>query len=120
MKKIFLILFAVVICICATSCEKEEKLYPKPVIVEPDTSTYKTANGYKPLTSSPSETPDVQNNSDDSSENSVKYVGNRETKKFHKSDCRYAKNLAEEKKVSLMDYSSAISSGYTPCKVCNK
>ncbi len=120
MKKIFLILFAVVICVFATSCEKEEKLYPNPVIVEPDPLTNKTANGYKPIVASQPETPDVQNNNDNSSTSSVKYVGNRETKKFHKSDCRYAKNLAEEKKVSLMDYSSAISSGYTPCKVCNK
>ena len=120
MKRIFLILFAVVICFFATSCEKEEKQYPNPVIFEPDPLTNKTANGYKPISASQSETPGEQNNNPESSTSSVKYVGNIETKKFHKSDCRYAKNLAEEKKVALMDYSSAISAGYVPCKVCNK
>ena len=120
MKKFFLLLFVILICLIPTSCEKQEKVYPNPVIVEPDPQTYKTINGYKNETFSQNGTLTEQEGGTQTDSEAIKYIGNSETMKMHKSDCRYAKNLSQDKKVTLMDYSSGISAGYIPCKVCNK
>ena len=45
------------------------------------------------------------------------YIGNRSTKKFHRSDCSYLP--AQDNQVALSSREEAISSGYDPCKRCD-
>ncbi len=44
------------------------------------------------------------------------YIGNKNSKKFHKPDCRTLP--AEKNRVPLTSYEDAINSGYTPCGNC--
>ena len=87
--------------------------YPKPVVVEPDEDTRYTINGYKdnsPTSSIDSET----------EENDVKLIGNKNTKKLHKADCSYAKNLKEEN-IAIFDLENeAVVGGYVKCTRCFK
>jgi hypothetical protein len=49
---------------------------------------------------------------------STSYIGNKNSKIFHVSTCSYVSRMKSSNKVSLNSRSTAISSGYTPCKVC--
>lgn len=46
------------------------------------------------------------------------YIGNSNTKKFHRSACRYVLQIAPDHIVNLSSKEEAISKGYEPCKVC--
>ena len=48
----------------------------------------------------------------------VAYVGNSRTKKFHYSDCRWAKEISPANRVTFPSREQAIKAGYVPCKVC--
>jgi len=52
-------------------------------------------------------------------ESTVKYIGNKNTKKFHRTTCGEIKKMKESNKVSLYSRDAAISGGYVPCKKCN-
>ncbi len=47
------------------------------------------------------------------------YIGNVNTKKFHKSACTGAKKMSSTNKVAFSDRAAAVSGGYTPCGICN-
>lgn len=47
------------------------------------------------------------------------YIGNKNTKKFHKSSCSSVGKMNESNKVGFDSRSAAISAGYDPCKNCN-
>ena len=47
------------------------------------------------------------------------YIGNKNTKKFHKSSCSSVGKMNESNKVGFDSRSDAISAGYDPCKICN-
>lgn len=47
------------------------------------------------------------------------YIGNRNTKKFHRPDCSSAKSMKSKNKVTLSSREEALAEGYTPCKRCN-
>lgn len=51
--------------------------------------------------------------------NSVKYVGNSDSKKFHLSTCRYVGEMSADHKVYFSTRQAAINAGYIPCKICN-
>jgi len=46
------------------------------------------------------------------------YIGNSNTKKFHKSTCSYVSSMSPANKVMLSSRAEAIAQGYVPCKVC--
>ncbi len=48
----------------------------------------------------------------------MKFVGNSETKKFHKPSCEWAKKMNKENKVEFASTADAKKAGYEPCKVC--
>lgn len=50
---------------------------------------------------------------------SITYIGNKNTKKFHLTSCRYVGTIAEGNRVTLNSRDEAISKGYVPCQVCN-
>jgi len=48
----------------------------------------------------------------------VVYVGNKRTKVFHHSWCKYVDRMSESNKVYFKSRQEAIDAGYKPCKVC--
>lgn len=46
------------------------------------------------------------------------YVGNSNTKKFHRPGCRYAADIKPENSVMIEQRNDALQQGYDPCKVC--
>ncbi|SFE00872.1 micrococcal nuclease [Thermoanaerobacter thermohydrosulfuricus] len=46
------------------------------------------------------------------------YIGNRNSKIFHRPDCQWAKKIAPQNKVIFESREEAIKAGYRPCKVC--
>ena len=54
-----------------------------------------------------------------SSGGSVSYIGNRNSMKFHRSDCKEVNRMSEKNKVFLNSREEAINGGYVGCKVCN-
>ena len=47
------------------------------------------------------------------------YIGNSNTMKFHRLDCRYVDQIKDVHVIYLKTRDNAISGGYVPCKVCN-
>lgn len=47
------------------------------------------------------------------------YVGNSNTMKFHRPDCKYAVQIADHNLVHLKTRDDAMNGGYAGCKVCN-
>lgn len=75
-----------------------------------------TVNGYRKEFNNSSE----ETYSDTVDENkNFEYCGNKNTKKFHKSDCYVLKNTKDENKVYCETRAEFITEGYSPCKICN-
>ncbi len=49
---------------------------------------------------------------------STTYVGNKNSKVFHKSSCVSVSNMLDKNKISLSSSSAAIAAGYEPCDIC--
>ncbi len=47
------------------------------------------------------------------------YVGNKNSKVFHSSDCSSVENTKDKNKVYFNTRDDAVNKGYTPCKACN-
>lgn len=47
------------------------------------------------------------------------YIGNANTKKFHRPDCKWAAEISPSHRVYFKTRDEAIKAGYVPCKVCN-
>lgn len=47
------------------------------------------------------------------------YVGNSNTRKFHRDSCSSARKISPSNRVSLSSREAALSAGYVPCKRCN-
>lgn len=50
---------------------------------------------------------------------SFSYMGNSNSGKFHRTDCKYAVKTSEGNRVYFGTREEAINEGYVPCKVCN-
>lgn len=48
----------------------------------------------------------------------AKYIGNANSKKFHRPDCEWAAKIAPKNRVEFATREAAIAAGYAPCKVC--
>lgn len=46
-------------------------------------------------------------------------VGSITSKKYHRSECRYAQKIKPENLISFSSIDDAMNQGYIPCKVCN-
>ena len=47
------------------------------------------------------------------------YIGNKNSKKFHRADCSGAKDMSDKNKVVFETKEEAIKEGYSECKTCN-
>lgn len=107
---------------CSNVNNDTEKVYSKPVVVLPDEETAYSVNGYKNtssvFTSSSSTTSDQGSTTQSEEVYNGKYFGNKNSKKFHKEDCRYAKNMKEENLILFDERETAITTGYNECSVC--
>ena len=56
---------------------------------------------------------------DSVTKNEASYVGNSNTKKFHKSACRYVSQIKQSNLVYFKAKLNATNAGYEACKVCN-
>lgn len=63
--------------------------------------------------------PPVVNTNSNVNQSAAAYIGNSNTMKFHRLDCRYVDDIATNHIVCLKQRSDAIGQGYVPCKACN-
>jgi DNA-entry nuclease len=49
---------------------------------------------------------------------SAGFVGNKDSKVYHKADCKMAGKMKAANKVTFASKAEAEKAGYTPCKVC--
>lgn len=83
-----------------------------------------TVNGYRTENSKLSEMPDTVSAEEvkpAESGDDVKttaYIGNSNSRIFHKPSCSSANTMKEENKVSFKSREDAVKSGYAPCKRC--
>ena len=56
---------------------------------------------------------------DNGLESVAAYIGNKNSKKFHKPDCNSVGDMKESNKVRFSTREEAVESGYVPCKRCN-
>ncbi len=45
----------------------------------------------------------------------AKYVGNSNSKKFHRPDCQWAQKIASQNRVEFRSREEAVKAGYVPC-----
>lgn len=88
------------------------------IVIEPNDIIASNLNGYKDLTSKPSEENLNGNNSSIKPEN-AQYIGNKNSKKFHISNCSYVKKMKSENAIYFDTSNDARSQGYSPCAKCN-
>lgn len=49
---------------------------------------------------------------------SLQYIGNKNTKKFHRINCSSVSDMKEKNKVEISTREEAVNAGYVPCKKC--
>lgn len=47
-----------------------------------------------------------------------KYVGSKNSNKYHFPDCKWAKKISPKNLITFMTAGEAVKAGYVPCKVC--
>ena len=47
-----------------------------------------------------------------------KYVGSKNSDKYHYPDCKWAKRISAKNLVTFKTTQEAVKAGYVPCKVC--
>ena len=47
-----------------------------------------------------------------------KYVGSKNSNKYHNPDCKWAKKISSKNMVTFKTAQEAVKAGYVPCKVC--
>ena len=59
------------------------------------------------------------NSSNDSDSSDSTFIGNAESKRFHRADCYLISQIKDSNRVYFSSHDSAVSRGYTPCGDCN-
>ena len=75
--------------------------------------TYQWYNSSKPTNNFP--TTEQQNNQN----TDVKYVASKESDKFHREDCKFAKNIKKSNLKTYATREAAVKAGKKPCSECN-
>ena len=91
-----------------TGCSEKTSFSPPPyaIIEEPTDYTIRTADGYRDYHYEKQEQETI-------------YYGNKKSKVFHYSDCKYAQKISEASIIFDRDRNSLILKGYTSCGYCN-
>ena len=119
LKQIVGLMLLIIVLSLMCSCGNKplyDVYYPKPVIVDPDEETAYTINGYKDTSVS---SQDSSSTSPDLNYEGI-YIGNKNSKKLHKTECIYAKNMKDENAEVFDSYDRAKIMGYVECSKCFK
>ena len=112
MKKKLSFLLVMFLILAISGCGNKKE-YPEPVIVLPNEDTAQNVNGYK--------IDSYNTNFLEKLEASKgKIFANSSTKKYHRKDCIYVKNMDEQKLVIFETEGDAFEGGYSACKKCIK
>ena len=122
MKK-YLVALAVLLVFFAVSGSDGQKEAPKPVVKSNIAAeTQKPEADKVPPVVLPKEEPPKAKEPQvkkSSPEYGLGYVGNKNTRKFHRVGCGSVAKMKASNKVSLKSRDDAISRGYSPCNRCN-
>ena len=129
MKKFLFFFISVFMAVPLSSCGYNETndTHSEVVINLP---TDNTLNGYRTEESSQTETetgemPDkisvneTKPGSGGTAATTGNYVGNKNSRVFHKPNCSSIKKTKDENKTYFKERSDAVNQGYSPCKRCN-
>ena len=144
MKRILILFFVFLISFGCTACSNKQEIKSEKEPVTINLATDDSVNGYRveskteqkedgmpdtiksesvgkyvdsTATNSVSIVSDSVN-SEIGNDNSSGFVGNKNSKIFHKIDCGSASKMKNENKVYFSNRAEGITQGYTPCKVC--
>jgi hypothetical protein len=67
----------------------------------------------------PSSEPETTEAVDPSPEAEPRYVASTESDKFHRPECRWARQIRPGRRIDLSDREEALARDLTPCKTCN-
>ncbi len=62
--------------------------------------------------------PSLSNSSESLPPLSVSYVGSKNSDKYHKPNCKWAKKIKSSNKITFTSSTNARNKGYSPCKTC--
>lgn len=116
MKRVLITLLCLLLIISVAACGKpstEEVESGEPVVIMPDIETAATINGYKTIKN---EAPKEESKP---SVSKMEYYANKSSKKFHSSECRYAKSIKDSNLFITTSRDELIKDGYAACKNCN-
>lgn len=135
MKKLFYIFLVLIMLTTFTSCninKKQIKTNESTRAVIINMPTDDTINGYRESDNKvSSKAPNIiksddvkistadDNSTENSNETNNEFVGNKNSKVFHKSGCTATKHMSDKNKISTNNKSELINYGYKPCKKCN-
>ena len=107
MKKIY-VKFLMIIFSLLTGCAEKSEFAPPnyTIIEEPTEYMERTADGYRDYNYK-------------KEEKEIIYYGNKKSKIFHYSDCKYAMKISETSIIFDRNRDSFINNGYAPCGYCN-
>ena len=130
MKRLILIIFAIILLVFCNGCKAENTESVREAVII-NMPVDNTVNGYRTgssISSSESDKIDANKVTVESKTTSsktenetvteVSYCANLKSKVFHKSDCGAVKSMKEENKFYTKDKSILLEQGYTPCKSC--
>lgn len=144
MKKSISLILVVLICFSLSSCTAKTATAEndKPLIVLPESSSTDISSNTEATEKSEvseeasSKVEESQNSKTEEtskvtqsvssdtmqstpSQNATHYLGNKNTKKFHKSTCSFAKKIKSENLITFESREEAINGNYAPCGKCN-
>ncbi len=120
MKRLISFFMCLLIVLNLTACGNQN------AATAPTRTARPTATAVPPIrtampTASPTATAKVttttQGNKAKTEKAETTYIGNKKSKKFHRTDCRTLP--AENNRVFLKSYEDAVKQGYSPCGNCN-
>lgn len=128
MKKLFILLIiSCLLCGCGSPENTPESSSHKEITINLPTDN--SVNGYRTesvqSSSSSKDMPDkipvtdTKTETESSQNKSYLYIGNSNSKIFHKSDCTSAAKMKDSNKVSFSSREDAVNSGYSPCGRCS-
>lgn len=118
MKKLILMLLALVILTTLTACN-HDKAQKSKTPVEIKQPIDNSVNGYRHENEDASDSIDAGNIIVEVPNSEIKFCGNQNSKKFHKITCSSVSKIKDENKVYFKTREYYLNNGYSACKSCN-
>ncbi len=102
MKRVCFFITNLLIILSLTACKTQSEVLTPPTTTEPIVIIQATDS--------------IQNNEIETVQEEIQYIGNKNSRKFHRLDCYPLP--AEKNRVELSNREDAINMGFVPCKRC--